>query len=115
MIAEVWTDVEIPLTRPCTINSMAENGTNDYGDAEYTATEVETVCELQQRAAAENAEDVSDTLWDLFLPGGTELSNIDSISIDGAGDFEVLGDPWGARDPELGSEHHVEVIVRQTD
>lgn len=107
------------LTRPCTITSRTDSGeVNDYGDPVLTETTTETVCELQKqvRRASEEpaaAGELSDTLWDLFLPAGTTVGTGDVVTVDGA-TYEMVGAPWAVRHPRTGEETHVEAGVRRT-
>src|SRR5262245_48763073 len=77
------------LTKPCTITRRSDSGEiNEYGDPVPTETTVEMTCELQKqvRRASEEpagAGEASDTLWDLFLPPGTEIETADFVTIDG--------------------------------
>ncbi len=78
--------------------------------------DLETVCELQQRRRDEpgDAGEMSDTFWNLFLPAGVDVDTSDSVTVDGYGSFEVVGDPWPARNPRTRLQHHVEATVRRT-
>jgi hypothetical protein len=107
------------LTRPCVITSRTDSGeVNDYGDPVPTDAEVNTTCELQKqlrRASEEPAGhgEFSDTLWELFLPAGTEIGTGDVVTVDGLA-YEMVGAPWPVRHPRTGQETHVEATVRRT-
>ncbi len=59
--------------------------------------EVETRCAFQQRDRDEpkGAGETSDTLWNLFLPWGTEINTGDAVIVKGHR-YELVGDPWDA-------------------
>lgn len=107
-----------PLTRPCTILRLTLDGDeeNDYGDPiAGEPVEIETVCELQQRDRDEGDRqgELSDTLWNLYLPAGTVLGSADTVVVDGD-TYELVGDPWPAWDRVVGAIDHVEATVRRT-
>lgn len=104
------------LTRPCTITRRtASNATDDYGNVTRVTTTVETVCELQQRERSEPGDqgEFSDTSWLLILPAGTAIDTGDQVTVDSRG-YELVGDPWPARNPLTGAESHIEATVRRT-
>lgn len=105
------------MNRPITIISRTASGsTDDYGNATETETETATVGELQRqisRGSAENAQELSDTDWLLVLPAGTTIDTNDRIRVEDGRVFEVEGEPWHARNPRTGLEHHVEVSLRR--
>lgn len=103
------------LNRPCTITSRTASGEIDEsGDETYTPTTVETVCELQQRRRDEpDAQgEFSDTDWLIFLPAGTAIDTSDTVTVDGV-TYEVVGDPWPARNPRTQTVSHVEASLRK--
>lgn len=104
------------INRPCRIIRRTESGETDaFGNPVMTVTEIETVCELQQRRREEHDEhgELSDTLWNLFLPAGTAFRTGDAVEVDGD-EYEAVGDPWHARNPRTRQESHVEATVRRT-
>lgn len=107
------------ITRPCTLRLRSESGTeDDYGNDIPTETEVDTVCELQKEIRRSSEEpggqgELSDTLWSLFLPAGTQIDTGDAVEVDGAL-YEMVGSPWPVRHPLTGVESHVEASVRRT-
>lgn len=104
------------INRPCTIIRRHEGTTRDaHGNLIPDEEEVETVCELQQRQRSEgdDAGELSDTRWMLFLPAGTEIDTGDGVVVDGQ-TFEMVGDPWNARNPRTQQESHIEATVRRT-
>lgn len=104
------------LNKPCVITRREYDldNTDSYGDATFDETEVETVCELQQRQRSEEGDpgQLSKTSWLLVLPHGTEISSADTVTV-GGDDYEVVGEPWAA---EQGSREmwHVEATVVRT-
>lgn len=105
------------INRPCTIRREVEGKAEDsLGDAVTEPVEVETKCELQQvggfRGEAEG--EVSETRWLIFLLPAEEVGTGDSIDVEGAGVFQVFGEPWRARNPRTGQYSHIQVTVRQT-
>lgn len=76
---------------------------------------VQTVGELQQTQRAEPAAEgeLSVTTWLLVLPAGTAVDTGDAV-VAGGQTFEVVGDPWPARNPRTRLASHVECTVRRT-
>ncbi len=76
---------------------------------------VETVCWVQQDRRTEPAAagEMSDATWTAFLPWGTEVDTSDALEVEDLGRFELVGDPWPARQ---GSRDvwHVELSLRRT-
>lgn len=104
------------INRPCTITRRSESGnTDDYGNDVPDEETVETVCELQQTQRMEpgNEGELSDTHWTLFLLPGTEISGADVVTVDGES-YEVVGDPWNARNPLTQLPSHIEASLRRT-
>jgi hypothetical protein len=103
------------INRPCTIVRRSGSGdVDELGDEVEGETRVESVCEVQQRQREEPAAlgEISDTRWVAFLPAGTEIDTGDAIDLDGDL-YELVGDPWRARNPRTGAESHVEATVRR--
>jgi hypothetical protein len=88
----------------------------DEFDPAVTTTETDVDCELQQRKRKEQDEagEVSDTEWLLLLPTGTAVDTGDAIVVEGQ-KFEVVGDPWEARNPRTKRASHIEATVRRTE
>lgn len=104
------------LNRPLTLIRRSDEGAVDvYGNPEPTETLVPVVGELQQvrRDEPGDAGESSDTKWMLFLPAGTDVTTGDAVVCDGAV-YEVVGDPWEARNPRTGVASHIEASVRRT-
>lgn len=104
------------LNQPCQIIRRSQSGEADeYGNDVPSATVVETVCELQQQQRSEPAGDaeLSDTRWLAVFPAGTDLRTGDSVAVDGLA-YELVGDPWHARNPRTHSVSHVEATLRRT-
>lgn len=103
------------LNRACTVKRPTGSETEDkYGKKRNALQETETVCDLQQsrRDEQDDQGELSDTVWNLYLPAGTELTTADKVEVDGV-DYEVVGDPWPARNPRTQLESHVEATVRR--
>lgn len=103
------------LTRECTIVRRTPSGdTDDYGNDIPAETTTVTVCELQQTQRTEGADagETSATTWLLILPANTLLDTSDSVSVSGH-EYELVGDPWTARNPETGVDHHLEATVQR--
>lgn len=104
------------LTLDCTITSRTFDGTLDaYGDEIADETIVSTVCELQQRQRSETSDpgELAASTWLLILPAGTTIGPGDSVTINGDG-YELIGEPWAARNPRTELASHVECTVRRT-
>lgn len=104
------------LNRSLTIVRRSASGdTDDFGNDIPTETLVQAVGELQQRQRAEpGAEgELSDTQWALFLPAGTDITTGDAIVCDGE-IYELIGDPWQARNPRTQQQSHIECTLRRT-
>jgi hypothetical protein len=103
------------LTLDCTITSRAGSGTiDDYGDETTDETTVTTVCELQQQQRNETTDPgtIADSTWLLILPAGTTIGPGDSVTINGDG-YELVGEPWAARNPRTELASHVECTVKR--
>jgi hypothetical protein len=104
------------LSRDCTvIQRSPSGGSDDYGNIVPTETELDTVCELQQRRRDEPdaAGELSDTDWVAFFPAGTDINTGDALVVSGV-EYEVVGDPWHARNPRTRVAGHVEVSLKKT-
>lgn len=107
------------INRPCVILRRLEGATtDDYGNEIPVEESVETVCELQLRTSRGDSEpggqgEFSDTDWLLFLLPGTEIRTGDSVEVDGQ-TYEMVGDPWHARNPRTQQPSHVEAQLRRT-
>lgn len=102
------------LTRTCTIERQVAGADADvYGDEIPETSTLETVCELQQAGRDENpGRTIADDTWQFFAPAETDIQAGDRVTVDGMA-FEVHGEPWIARDPELISTSHVEATLRR--
>lgn len=110
------------LTRPCTITHRSKGTEKDrYGNEVMTETEVATVCEIQQSRRSlsgrtsepQHEGDMTDTEWMGTFLVGTELGSADTVTSEGES-FEVVGEPWRARNPRTGSLSHIEAPLRRT-
>jgi hypothetical protein len=104
------------INRPATLVRRTDSGkTDEFGNPVMTVTETEVLCELQQQRRNEEGDqgELSETLWNLFLPAGAELDTGDAIVVDGD-EYELVGAPWDARNPRTQQVSHVEATVRRT-
>lgn len=103
------------INRPCTIISRHQDETewDDYGDERVVERRRASVCEVQQRSRTEpgGMGETSITEWDIFFRAGETLDTGDAIEVDGDV-YEVVGDPWIAKNPLTGRVSHVEVTAR---
>jgi hypothetical protein len=103
------------LNRPCTLLIRASTGEDDYGNATVTETTLPAVCAFQRQAATgenESQNNLADSICDLFLPAGSDVSSGDGVIVDGL-EYEVDGDPWPVRNERTGEFSHVEVRCRR--
>lgn len=110
------------LNRPCTITHRSKGTEKDrYGNEVMAEATTETFCEIQQsrrslsgRTSEPDAGgDLSDTNWTgIFLPG-TLIGSADTVTSEGES-FEVVGEPWQARNPRTSTLSHVEAPLRRT-
>jgi hypothetical protein len=107
------------LKTPCTVLRRAVTGNDEFGDSVKESTEVETRCALQPggrvgggRLEHDKHGEISDEIWALYLPIGTEIDTGDAVVVNRK-KYELVGDPWNA---EEGSPAmwHVEATVRRT-
>jgi hypothetical protein len=104
------------INKPCEIERRSLSADTDrYGNYLNTTTIVATVCELQQRIRKEPGEEgeLSDTIWRAFFPAGTPIDTSDAVVVDDIV-YEVVGDPWQARNPRTQTLSHVEATLRKT-
>lgn len=104
------------LNRPCLLVQRSASGDLDrFGNPKRDETTVATVCELQQqrRTEAGDAGELSDTTWALFLPAGTDVTTADTVIVDGQ-EYELVGEPWDARNPRTQVMSHIEATCRRT-
>lgn len=106
------------LNRPCTlIHRSASGDLDDFGNDILTETTEATVYELQQTQRTEppldNELGVSTFL--AVFPPGTTIS-VDMAVVDGIDghEYEVIGEPWIARNPRTHNASHVEATVRRS-
>lgn len=106
--------IDALMNRPCGLLRRSPTGERDrFGNPKHDAVLIDTVCELQQRQRAEPGDDseLSDTTWALFLPAGTDVRTGDAIVVDDV-TYELVGDPWDARNPRSRAVSHIEATVR---
>lgn len=113
------------LNRECVITQRSFDGAEDRdGNITATVTTATTVCELQQQHRAETVGtrnqgappdrgEVAVSDWLLIVPAGTDLRHVDSVTVDGE-TFELIGEPWAARNPRTATESHIEATVRRS-
>lgn len=102
------------INRPCTLLRRAPLGGDDgYGNEIETDDALTTVVEIQQRRRDETDDALSDEDWVAFFLPGEDVRSGDAIVVDGH-KFEVIGDPWPARNPRTQTESHVECSLRRT-
>lgn len=89
--------------------------TDAYGGETFTTTDVETLCELQQIRRDEPSEggEVSFDTWTIFLAADETVDTGDSITVDGH-KYELIGEPWTARNPRTRADSHIEITARRT-
>jgi hypothetical protein len=103
------------MKTPCTILRRAVTGEDEFGDpTKGGSTEVETRCALQPGGRVEHDKhgEISDEVWALDLPIGTEIDTGDAAVVKGK-KYELAGDPWNAEEGSP-SMWHVEATVRRT-
>jgi hypothetical protein len=87
---------------------------DDYGNREPVEVQAEVRCEVQQRRRDESAEgSVAEGDWLGVFFGDLELDNTDAVIVEGLGTFELVGDPWPAKNPRTGIVEHVEATLRR--
>jgi len=104
------------LTLPITITRRTEGSSVDrYGNQVASTKSVETFGELQQEYRAEEtlAGDIATDRWRLFLAPTEVLAAGDAVEANGSS-FEVVGQPWIARNPRTGDEQHIEATLTRT-
>lgn len=106
------------LNTPCTITRRSASEKDDeFGNAIPDTDPFDTVCEIQRQDAVLVNEDSegepSRTDWLGIFPAGTDLDGGDSVMVEGEGEFELVGDPWRARNPRTQVRSHVQVSLRR--
>lgn len=103
------------INRPCTIRRRSASGVDAYGGEIFTTTNVETCCELQQARRDEPADggEVSYDTWTIFLLPDESIDTGDAIIVDGHA-YELIGEPWTARNPRTQTDSHIEITARRT-
>jgi hypothetical protein len=102
------------MKTPCVVLRRTPGDEEEFGAPGATTVEVETHCALQQQRRNEHDQhgELSDTLWDLFLPFGTEIDTGDAVVVR-AREYELVGEPWNAEEGSR-SLWHVAATVRRT-
>lgn len=95
------------------IRRSSSSETDRFGNKKHSETPVPTVCEIQQQRRDEHEGETSDTLWDVFFLAGTNVNSGDALVVDGE-EYELIGDPWEARNPRTRTPSHIEATARRT-
>lgn len=95
----------------CTVRYHQPAGSDGRVDQGSDWTEVETVCQLQQRGRNETNEgEVSQTTWLVTFPRGTPAPRgVDELVIDGI-TYQFRGDSWPASNSR-GQLDHIEATA----
>lgn len=103
------------IKTPCVVLRRPAGEEEEFGQPDPKPEEVETRCALQQQRRTEHdaAGELSDTLWNLFLPFGTEIGTGDSVRVEDR-EYDVVGEPWQAQEGSR-SLWHVAATVRRTE
>lgn len=106
------------LNRPCVIVRRSLSGDrDDFGNDVPTETTETTVYELQQTQRTEplTAGELGVSTFLAVFPAGTDIQ-VNSAVVDllDGHEYEVVGQPWAARNPRTQAESHVEATVRRT-
>lgn len=102
------------MSIPCTVISRVPTGEKDRnGDPLTEEVSVETRCSLQQFRGEEHeqAGEVSDTLWNLYLPYETQIGS-SAVIVANERRYEVVGESWKAEEGSR-SMWHIEALVRR--
>ena len=104
------------INRPCILSRRLPTGSEDaYGNVVPNEQNIETLCEIQQRRRDEpDAQgEFSDTEWlGFFLPADSVHTG-DVVTVDSE-EYEVVGEPWRARNPRTKATQHTEATLRRT-
>lgn len=103
------------VNRSCTLLQRSEGAEDDYGNPIKVDTSVETVVELQQRRSDEPDDqgELSDETWVAYFLPTESVNSGDGLVVDGE-TYEVVGDPWLARNPRTQAASHIEATLRRT-
>ena len=107
------------INRPCVIHRRLDTGTtDDYGNLIPDTLDVAAVCELQLRTSRGDNEpdrlgELSDTDWVAYFLPGTVINTGDTLEVDGQR-YEMVGEPWHARNPRTQQASHIEAFLRRT-
>lgn len=107
------------MTIPCTVTprTVAEEA-NEYNDEVLEdGTPFDTVCWKARVSGSENTgnSNVVEGDWHYYFPADTDLSLLDARATvsDPDGDFEMVADPWLARNSRSSRGEHVEAYGRR--
>lgn len=103
--------MNLPVT---IVTRTATDELDEFGNERQADASVVTVGELQQlrRDEPDDQGELSDAYWALFLPAGTMITTGDVV-LAGGQQFEVVGDPWRARNPRTQVASHIECTLRR--
>lgn len=102
------------MNRTCSVVRRYPSGTeDDYGNEIPGETTTVTVCEFQQRQRSEDEEVVSEEQWLVILPAATNIDTADVLIVDEV-EYELVGQPWPARNPRTKEVSHIEATVVRT-
>lgn len=101
------------INRSCVLLRRSASGTDELGNEIQADDAVETVIELQRRAADEHDNTVSDTDWVAFFLPTEDVRSGDAVVVDGF-KYEVVGDPALWRNPRTQVDSHLEAGLRRT-
>jgi hypothetical protein len=101
------------INRECVLLRRSAGATDELGNDIQSDDAVDTVVELQQRQSDEHDNTVSDTDWIAFFLPDEDVRSGDAVVVDGF-KYEVVGDPWEARNPRTQAASHIEAGLRRT-
>ena len=102
------------LTLACVIQTCSPAGTDEYGNEVQVLDSTDSVCEAQQSARVEDTTtgDTQTTTWRVWLPSDAVVTGSDRLVIDSY-IYELIGDPWPARDLRSGQVVYNECTARR--
>lgn len=105
------------ISRPCTIVRRSQSTESDeHGNEIPSVSEVETVCEIQQRQRSERDDQpLGRGDWLAFFLPTEDLTGADALRLDDLGVFEFDGPPWLADSGPTAIHHWEASVVRVAD
>ncbi len=101
------------INRRCTLRHRSGGTVNDDGDRVPSWTTTDTVCEVQQRRRSEDDDQIDTAVWVAFFLPGEVVGSGDILEVDGVS-YELVGDPWHARNPLAQRPSHIEATLQRT-